>query len=118
MTDDPWEGIVDRDPQRGHRDVPIDLERLHGERFTIEDMPTTVVVVPALHRMAAWLTREKARMLAMYRAGNVSIWSAPTERGGRAVVQVTDVEGQQSFEEIRYPTFVALTEAQRGDTDA
>jgi hypothetical protein len=108
---------LDADPDRGHRDVPLAVDLLAGHTVTVDDGTTresaVVVVDPDLFARAAWMKREGERMVRLWRAGNLRLWSAPVLRGEPALVEITDDEGIARLEEIRYPVYTALAEAQR-----
>jgi hypothetical protein len=125
MTDDTAKAFgLDPDQERGHPDVPFDLDLLDGQRVIVDDGITrehaVLVVGTEMFAIAAQMRREGERMIRIWRAGNLEVWSPPVRRGHPAVVRIRDEEGVTRFEEIRYPVYAALSAAQRpeGDPDA
>jgi hypothetical protein len=120
-SDDPWAGVIDRepgDPDMHHPDVPLAAAMLHGKQVTVhepgeEPSTATFVADPGQYRMAAWLRREADRMIRLWRAGNLEIWSHPATTGGHAVVRIRDEEGGERYEEIRHQVYKALITAQK-----
>jgi hypothetical protein len=114
---------LDPDPDRGHPDVPIAVDGLDGRTVTVEGklegqterVAGVAVVIPDLHRTAAWMKREGERMIRCWRAGNLIVWARPMERGHPAVVRIRDEEGVERFEELRWPVWNALDLAMRAE---
>jgi hypothetical protein len=110
---------LDPDPDRGHPDVPLDIDLLAGQTVTVDDGGTSesavVVIDPDLFARAAWMKREGERAVRCWRAGNLRVWSRPMERGDPAVVRIRDEEGVERVEELRWPIWNALDTVMRAE---
>jgi hypothetical protein len=110
---------LDPNPDRGDPDVPLALEAMNGRQVTIDDGETvesgTMVVVPGVFKHAAFLKREGERIVRCWRSGNLTVVEPPVDHGQTALVEITNEEGLARREEIRFPSFVRLIAAQRGE---
>ncbi len=108
---------LDPDPARGCSDVPLALDALDGQTVIVDDgvsrEPALLAVDVGLFLRAGWYRREAARLIATWRAGNLFLVSSPEARGQSGQVEITDETGAIRIEEVPWPTFRALREAQR-----
>ena len=108
---------LDPDQERGHRDVPLDLDLLAGQEVVVDDGRTresaVLIVDPDMFARAAWYRREGQRLIDTFKAGNLTIWSPPVAHGQPGQVEITDETGAIRIEEVPYPVWKALEDARR-----
>ncbi|MGP8160424.1 MAG: hypothetical protein ACLQGJ_04255 [Candidatus Dormibacteria bacterium] len=107
---------LDPDPTKGLSAVPMALDLL-GPEVIVDDGQTreraVLVVDSDAFARAAWMKREAARLIATWRAGNLTIWSLPEAHGQPGRVEITDETGATRSEEVPWPVFKALQDARR-----